>query len=564
MTLTPRTHHVKPVHGLSFLAIALYACAPASSITPAAPAPSPIVAQAPAAQAPIASPPAAPAKKAPLTESPRNWQLLDENADGVPGISSERAMHDLLAGVQPKRTVIVAVIDGGTDTAHADLRANLWTNPREVAHNGADDDKNGYVDDVHGWNFIGGKDGRDVNQDTHEVTRQYVRCKSATPPYPADKCAAITADFEKERGEAVQTLAQVHQIDSVFTAITKVLSTALGTDSLAPERLAAFQPSDPTLARAKSIYMQLHAQGLNRHEIDEGLKAYGSRVKYGLNPAFDSRTVVGDNYANVAERTYGNADVTGPDASHGTHVAGIIGAVRGNGVGIDGIAPAVKLMIVRTVPDGDERDKDVANAIRYATDNGAQVINMSFGKGYSPDKSAVDDAVKYADAHGVLMVHAAGNDGADLADKANFPTPVYANGDHARNWIEVGASSWKGGDSLAASFSNYSHTLVDVFAPGVDILSTVPGGLYEKDSGTSMASPVVTGLAALLMAYYPSLTAADVKKIIVSSAVSHASQMVVKPGGADKVPFGTLSISGGVVNAYDAIKMAQQMTATRP
>ena len=544
---------MKPVPFFSVVALVLAACVPASTIAPPAPAPRP------AAAAPTAQ-----ARKATPSEAPSNWQLLDETADGVTGISSDRAMRELLTGVLPRRTVVVAVIDGGTDTAHIDLRANLWSNPKEIAGNGKDDDGNGYVDDVRGWNFIGGNDGRDVDHDTHEVTRQFVRCTSALPPYPADKCAAITADFEKTRSEAQQTLAQVKQIDSVLTAISRVLRTATGTDSLTLDRVRSLQPTDPNLVRARSIYLQLSAQGLNRHEIDEALKAYESRVKYGLNPSFDSRAIVGDNYANMSERKYGNADVTGPDASHGTHVAGIIGAVRDNGLGIDGIAPSVRLMIVRTVPDGDERDKDVANAIRYATDNGAQVINMSFGKGYSPDKTAVDDAVKYADARGVLMIHAAGNDGADLAQKPNFPTPLYANGGRALNWIEVGASSWKGGDSLAAPFSNYSHDLVDVFAPGVDILSTVPGGKYERDSGTSMASPVVTGLAALLMAYFPTLTATDVRTIILSSAAARTSQMVVRPGGKDKVPFGSLSVTGGVVNAYDAVKMAQQMTATRP
>jgi subtilisin family serine protease len=244
-------------------------------------------------------------------------------------------------------------------------------------------------------------------------------------------------------------------------------------------------------------------------------------------------------------------------------VAGIIGAVRGNGVGVDGIAPAVRLMIVRAVPDGDERDKDVANAIRYAADNGANVINMSFGKSYSPGKSAVDEAVKYADSKGVLLVHAAGNEGADLATAANFPTPRYLDGGRAANWIEVGATSWKGGDSLVAGFSNYGRAQVDVFAPGVDILSTVPGGGYDRESGTSMAAPVVSGLAAMLMSYFPNLTAADVKRVILASATRRADQRVVQPGSEQPVAFGTLSATGGIVNAYAAVRMAQELSATK-
>jgi subtilisin family serine protease len=226
----------------------------------------------------------------------------------------------------------------------------------------------------------------------------------------------------------------------------------------------------------------------------------------------------------------------------------------------------VRVISVRTVPDGDERDKDVANAIRYAVDMGAQVINMSFGKAYSPYKRAVDDAVRYADGRGVLMVHAAGNDGEDSGQRPSFPTPFYLDGGRAQNWIDVGASSWKGADNLAASFSNYGQGQVDVFAPGVDILSTVPGGGYEKNSGTSMAAPVVSGLAAILMSYYPNLTAADVKRIILSSATRRGDQMVVRPGSpnGEKVRFGSLSATGGIVNAYSAVRMAEQASATRP
>jgi subtilisin family serine protease len=493
-----------------------------------------------------------------------NWHQLDATLDGVPGISSERAMRELLAGVQPKRTVIVAVIDGGTDTAHADLRANLWTNPKEIAGNGKDDDGNGYADDVHGWNYIGGKDGRDVGPDALEVTRLAARCMSASPPYAADRCKSITDAFEQQRAEAAATLAQIRTIDSVATVVTRVLRAAIAPDTISVARIEGLVSADEEVQRARSVFLQLSAHGLTRKDIDEGLKAYTTRMSFGLNPSFDPRSIVGDDYANTSEHYYGNADVTGPDALHGTHVAGIIGAVRGNGIGIDGVAPAVRLMIVRAVPDGDERDKDIANAIRYAVDNGANVINMSFGKGYSPEKPAVDEAVKYADAHGVLMIHAAGNDGEDNAKKTNFPTPVYESGGRAQNWIEVGASSWKGGDSLAAPFSNYSKELVDVFAPGVDILSTIAGGGTERDSGTSMAAPVVTGLAALLMAYYPTFTAAEIKHIILASAVSHATQMVVTPGGKDTVPFGSLSVTGGIVNAYAAVKMAQELSATRP
>lgn len=559
-------------------ALALSACATPARTGPAAPAPAPT----PAVAAPTPEP-AAPATGAlVIREAPRNWQLLDEAADRVPGISAQRAMRELLAGKQPKRTVVVAVIDGGVDTAHADLAPNLWKNPRETAGNGKDDDGNGYADDVRGWDFIGGRDGRDVGPDTYEVTRLYSRCgasasshsgsgakggpRDSLPAAERQRCPEIAAEFEKQRVEAERTLQQVRMIDDALSRIVPVLQKAAGGDSLTVARVTAIKPASAEVQQARGIYLQLAANGITPADVADAKKSYESRVEYGLNPSFDPRSIVGDRYGDPSDRHYGNADVTGPDAEHGTHVAGIIGAVRDEAAGIQGIAPAVKLMSVRTVPDGDERDKDVANAIRYAVDNGAQVLNMSFGKGYSPYKGAVDEAVKYADAHGVLMVHAAGNDGDDLSKKPNFPTATYLGGGRARNWIEVGASSWRGADSLAAPFSNYGKSEVDVFAPGVDILSTVPGGGFKRESGTSMAAPVVSGLAALIMAYYPNLTAADVKRIILASAVRHAEQMVVRPGAAesDKVPFGSLSATGAVVNAYAAVKMAEAESAVRP
>jgi subtilisin family serine protease len=562
------------MQSLRFAALLLLAaCASAKTATEKpAPAPTPAVAT-PAPSQPVAAAPTTPRTFTPLAEAPRDWQLLDVS-DRVVGTSVRRAERELLAGKQPKRTVLVAIIDGGVDTAHANLKANLWTNPKETAGNAKDDDTNGYADDVHGWNFIGGKDGKDVQWDLLEVTRLYVRCSkspnagtaSKLPVPDAATCKRATDEFDKQRAQNQQMQQQVQQISVVMTRANEILRKATGTDSLTKEKVTAFQPTSTETQQAKMMWLRLADAGITPSELEDAKKEVESKAKYGLNPDYDPRTIVGDDYANLSERRYGNPDVMGPDAKHGTHVAGIIGAVRGTAGGIDGIATNVKIMMVRTVPDGDERDKDIANAIRYAADNGASVINMSFGKGFSPEKAAVDEAVKYADSKGVLMVHAAGNDGENLAEKPSFPTPAYLGGGKPNNWIEVGASSWKGLDSLAAPFSNYGKAQVDVFAPGVDILSTVPGGGWERQSGTSMAAPVVTGLAALLMSYYPNLSAADVKRIILDSATRYADQKVVRPGAenGEQVSFGSLSITGGVVNAYSAVKLAEQMSATKP
>jgi subtilisin family serine protease len=551
---------------LRFLVVPmLAACASAKTATPTqAPTPAP----APAASTTASRPPVARP-----TEPQRDWQLLDASADQVVGISVRKAERELLTGKQPKRSVIVAIIDGGIDTAHVNLRGNLWTNPKEIAGNGKDDDGNGYVDDVHGWNFIGGRDGQDVHYDLLEVTRLHARCAAqpndgaAMLPKPdSATCAHANAEFEQQKNENQQMGAQIQQIAAALSRTTEILKKAIGGDSLTREKVTAYQPTSSETQQAKGLWLRIADAGITESAIEDAKKDAEGKAKYGLNPDYDPRKIVGDNYANTAERNYGNSDVMGPDAKHGTHVSGIIGGVRGTQGGIDGVATSVKLMMIRTVPDGDERDKDVANAIRYAVDNGASVINMSFGKGFSPEKAAVDDAVKYADSKGVLMVHAAGNDAENLAENANFPTPVYTGGGKAKNWIEVGASSWKGVDSLAASFSNYGKAEVDVFAPGVAILSTIPGGGYERDSGTSMAAPVVSGLAALILSYYPNFSAADVKRIILDSSTRYADQKVVKPGSqsGEQVPFGSLSTTGGVVNAYAALKLAAQLSTTKP
>jgi subtilisin family serine protease len=553
---------------LSFVAAAalmLGACAPAQ---PAA-APSPVPASRQATPPPRTTAPVA------LTSAPDDWWRLDAQSDGVRGVGVERAYRELLAGRQAQRTVVVAVIDSGVDTAHVDLRANLWINEGEIRGSGRDDDGNGYIDDGFGWNFIGGRDGRNVDADTYELTRLYARMRPAYQGARADTLSAaaraeyeqfrlIRTEFEAERTEAARQLTQIRQIDAAVTQVVALLQSHLGADSLDVERVRGIRTTRPDLRQAQTIFLAMTADNITPELIQRQRAYLERRVEFGLNPAFDPRPIVGDDPTDLRERFYGNADVTGPDAEHGTHVAGIIAAERGNEVGIDGIATAARIMVIRAVPNGDERDKDVANAIRYAVDNGAHIINMSFGKGHSPEKHVVDEAVRYADSRGVLMVHAAGNDGADIDTKANFPNRHYLDGGMAAHWIEVGASAWWAADSLAAPFSNYGREQVDIFAPGVDILSTVPGGEYRQNSGTSMAAPVVSGVAALLMSYYPELSAAEVREIILASATRYADQRVRRPGErGGRVSFCDLSRSCGVVNAYEAVRMAEEAAARR-
>ena len=509
---------------------------------------------------------------------PEDWFLKDPEQDSLQGVSAERAYQTLLKD-RPSRSVIVAVIDSGIDIDHEDLKNVIWINEKEIPNNGMDDDKNGYIDDVHGWNFIGGKDGN-VDADTYELTREYIRLKSKFENVEGDKIPkkqkaefesykAIKDKFEKlkEKNEKQYKLYAGMYKSINFSIDT--LKSLLGVEKITQEDVKKLETSDPGLLFAKGFLLSMYRNMGDEADLDsylaelkEAVDYYGVIVKYGYNEEFDSRIIVGDNIGNVSERNYGNNDVKGPDPKHGTHVAGIIAADRKNNLGVKGIADNVKIMVVRAVPNGDERDKDVANAIIYAVENGAKIINMSFGKSFSPQKEAVDKAVRYAENKGVLLVHASGNDGEDIDTEKNYPSRLYLDGKEAKTWIEVSASAWGDNEDFVGSFSNYGKKMVSLFAPGVDIYSTVPGNKYENQSGTSMASPSTAGVAALLMSYYPELTAVQVKDILMKSSRKFDNLKVQKPGGG-RIEFSQLSISGGLVNAYEAVKLAESMKSMK-
>jgi len=496
-----------------------------------------------------------------------DWHRMDLERDGVLGVGSDRALQELLANRSPARKVIVAVIDGGVDTAHTLLASNMWRNPREIAGNGKDDDGNGLTDDVFGWNVSTDKSGASFQFDTFELTRLYAACRGlaagtgiARPEQST--CTSITRDYRAKVQEIKQTREQISGIGGMLEQVTTVLKSAMAPKALTRATVTAFGPTSSSLTQAKQLWLELDAQGLSIDEITKANTAYDGQYRFGLDTMYAPRTSGAAPSSGVSK---GNRDVTGPDASHGTHVAGIIGATRNAGQEVQGIAPSVAIMSVRAVPDGDERDPDVATAIRYAVDNGAQIINMSFGKDYSPNKPEVDAAVAYAESKGVLLVHAAGNDGKSLETEPSFPSAKLQSGATASNWLEIGASSWKGMPALAAEFSNYGNTRVDLFAPGVDILSTLPGSATGRESGTSMAAPVVSGVAALLMSYFPELTAVDVKRIIVESVRKLPDVDVARPGeGGTRVKFSTLSRTGGVIDAYAAVKLALSRRAVAP
>lgn len=509
-------------------------------------------------------------------KAPANWFNLDFTQDKVPGISTEKAYAFLQN--RPSKTVVVAIIDSGIDIKHEDLQDIIWTNPKEVAGNSVDDDKNGYVDDINGWSFLGNKNGQNVKDDTYEVTRQYaalrkkyegIKGKKIKKRQRAeyDSYLKVKADYEKEVEEAKAEAADFQKFYDTFKQAESFVQKHLGKTDYTYNQVAAITSPDMRVMKSKALLLYAFDNGL-MDQIKDAAEHFDYVLKYGLNPDFDPRPIVGDNYADVNDKIYGNNDVTGPDAKHGTHVAGIVGANRKNNIGLKGIADNVKIMPVRAVPNGDERDKDIANAIYYAVNNGAQVINMSFGKAYSSDKKAVDEAMKYAENKGVLLVHAAGNDGKNVDEQPNFPNKKMENGKTLQNWLEIGATSWHNNEKFVGNFSNFGKQSVDLFAPGVDIFSATPNQEYEELSGTSMASPVTTGVAALLFSYYPNLTAVQVRDIIINSSVKYPTLEVAKPGLDKKaetqiIPFGSLSVTGGLINAYEAVKMADQISAQK-
>jgi len=513
-----------------------------------------------------------------MLEAPQGWHHLDEQQTRFRGISSQLAYETILKNKKPQKEVVVAVIDGGVDTNHEDLKDVIWINKDEIPDNNKDDDGNGYVDDMHGWNFIGGADGQNVNHDTFELTRIYRRLSkqfadadtSSLTQKQREEYAyykEIRSDYEKEVKQLDQQYTNIQSLEQSMKNADKILIEHFGSADYSYEQVQELQPTDQELNFAKNVMSYVMENDIDSTVIAEQKKQIYEFAKYGYNPDFNPRDIVGDNYEDKSERIYGNNDVAGQDPSHGTHVAGIVAAMRNNGLGIDGVASNTRIMVVRTVPNGDERDKDVANAIRYAVDNGADVINMSFGKGYSPYKEVVDKAVQYADEHGVLMVHGAGNEAQNNDEKANYPTDVYGSmfsDSTATLWLEVGATTWEPNENFIANFSNYGNQNVDIFAPGVDIYSTMPDNKYKFQEGTSMASPVVTGTAALIMAYYPELTAKQVRQLLMENTAQYPDQQVIvphegNPNESKKVLFPELSVSDGVVNAEKALQAAEKM-----
>lgn len=497
-------------------------------------------------------------KKAPITENDlKRWSHLDLVKDTIPGMSVDRAYSELLKNKKGV-PVIVGIVDSGVDIEHQDLKSVVWTNAKEIAGNGIDDDKNGYVDDIHGWNFLG-----DITKENYEFER-IIKNKNIVDEvtYQAAKAAndAKITDAAKGKTRLEQMLVVLNEGDAR-------LIKHFGKPVYTIEEVKAIVSQEPEVQKSKAAMEQMLSYGMPLADlkvaVQKQLDGFNALLQ-GDNLKNDYRKVVGDNPEDITDTKYGNNNVMGPDKNgilHGTHVAGIVAQVRNNQLGGDGIANNVQILTVRAVPDGDEYDKDIALGIRYAVDNGAKVINGSFGKSFSPHKQWVYDAIKYAEKKDVLIVHAAGNDAKDIDTENNFPNDSDDKvTEFADNVITIGALNFEYGNKVVARFSNFGKVNVDVFAPGVKIYATTPNDSYKYLQGTSMASPNVAGVAAIIRSYYPKLSAQQVKHILMDSGVAITTDVIVGGKPADTRSFTTLSKSGKIVNAYNALLMAEKMS----
>ena len=513
----------------------------------------------------------------------KNWHCKDYNNDSVHGISLLQAYQVLAKTAKRPTPIIVAVMDGGIDTNHIELKNKLWNNTKEIPNNGIDDDHNGYIDDIHGWNFIGGKNGQNMDKASDEKSRIYhkyktqfenvtdinqLKTETLKNKYKVWKQASIEIEFSDEDAANLQYIKMARNALQKFgTIIIKEVNDS----NFTVETLTSFQPIGRIALDAKIAYLRtVQILGIDKEtphtemmgDLKEYIEGKDKSAKSKSTPPADIRAeIIKDNYENIADKFYGNNDITGPNSKHGTHVAGLVASIPDSNWNVNKLYPALQIMGLRVVPDGDEYDKDIALGIRYAVDNGAKIINMSFGKSFSPEQAWVDSAIRYALKKDVLIIHSAGNESYDLDTKDVFPSPFSSTfKDTATNVLTVASSSdYFINGTLLTDFSNYGPKIVDVLSPGNKIYSTIPGrNNHGYLQGTSMSAPIVSHIAAMIRSYYPTLSAVEVKKIIMQSVWkpndTNASYPV--PQKEDVKQLKEIASAAGIVNAANAIQEA--------
>jgi subtilisin family serine protease len=510
------------------------------------------------------------------------WHWKDLEKDGVHGVSLFKAQQ-LLVDLKLKPTpIIIAVLDGGIDTTHPQIKPILWRNPKEIPGNALDDDKNGYVDDLHGWNFLGNAAGENINKASDEKSRVYHRYKNE---FKQDKLDSTSWDLTKKQAykiwqqaaaeivftdEDVDNLSFIKMARNAVVKMGVILIREIEDSNFTTEQLETYQPIGKLTADTKISYLRtMQALGIDRlaghHSIVEDLNEYisgkeQSAVSIDTPPEDLRKKITKDQYDNFNDQYYGNNDITGPNAKHGTHVAGLAAGIVDTNFNKSNFNNPIQIMGLRVVPDGDEYDKDVALGIRYAVNNGAKIINMSFGKSYSPEQPWVDSAIRYAASKDVLIIHSAGNESYDLNSKSVYPSP-YSNvfKDRANNMMTVGASNDPViAESILTDFSNFGNQVVDLLSPGNKIYSSLPNQQYGFLNGTSMSAPVLSHIAALVRAYFPKLSATQVKAILLQSCwkPSDENMLFPIPKKDQSKKLNEISAEGGIINAALCIQNA--------
>lgn len=455
-----------------------------------------------------------------ITSNLENYWHLESNTSFKTLSTNLRKTYTEFGEPSEENKVIVAVIDSGVDINHINLRHAIWNNKREIPDNGIDDDENGYVDDINGWNFLG-----EQNFDQSELTRKILSMKNSLD-IDSQELQKLSEKLQYKRTLLIKEL-EDYQKDLYIYQV-----------SLAQQELSSVSIFTTALKKLQAKYGSVE-------KLEALISRNINRLSIVFNLHYSPQKIIENNDVSELE-----------EHNHGTHISGVIAAIDHNENAPISIAPNNSIIMpIKAIPvEGEERDEIIAKAIHYAVDNGAKIINLSFKKYTTTHPELLLNAIDYAEKSNVLIVNSAGNRGINIDHTKHYPHGVNPKIDQVReNWITVAASSSHIGKNTVARFSNIGRKQVDLFAPGVDIYSLAPNDNFAILSGTSMAAPLVTGAAVLLLSYKPSLSAAQLKQIITKSVRKIPNHYIRKHNSRRNVLFTRLSSSGGVLDIHQAV-----------
>lgn len=497
-----------------------------------------------------------------------NWQYQDIIKDTIAGISLEKAQE--LVADKDNSIVTVAIIDSPIEISHEHLKNNIWTNTDEIPNNNIDDDKNGYIDDIHGWNFMGNAKGVNDIYMQMESTRLLKKYEAQKPTSTNESTYSLVKKlYDSIYMKSKKEYDHYSEIYKAYKGVKSELSKKSLNGNYSIKQLDSIKKVYADDWYFKSMITNLISleKYIGGDDIIFYNELYTKHLEVLFHKEYNDRKITGDNPNVLNDSNYGNHVVSHnlDKLTHGTSVSGPM--IQSSKSQVQGISSKIKIMPICISGYGSEHDKDIALAIRYAVDNGAKVINISLGKLLSLHKEWVFEAFKYAEQHDVIIVSSAGDSSLNLTE-INYYYPndnVDNTAEVSNNFLLVGASTYDPNEKLVASFSNYGTIDVDIFAPGIEIFTTTVNNTYDFQDGTSMSASITSGVAALIFSYYPNLIASEVKQIIMESGVSY-DIMVNKPSTSKEkelVPFSSLSKSGKIVNAYNALLMAEEISTKK-